>query len=234
MQADGPYASMIARAGACADYPAFRDAMMDLLAGIGWGSAWGVYALDRGGEPLDVAVHGLPDGFVDRYEEVGRRLDPVRRAVVELSAPVHNLVGLTVRQWHQEPLYQHVSAPHGLEHFLTMPILDEDGIALTIHVGRGPTQRPFEQRDLLRAAALATRLSLLHARVRARWSGPRLTERELEVAQMVAKGLTNREAARCLAISSNTIKATLKRVFAKLQVDSRTEMAWRLRGSDWS
>ena len=51
-----------------------------------------------------------------------------------------------------------------------------------------------------------------------------LTRREQEIAAWVARGLTNKEVARELRVSHETIKKHLKRVFAKLGVRHRTEM----------
>ncbi|MBA2894794.1 DNA-binding NarL/FixJ family response regulator [Nonomuraea soli] len=45
--------------------------------------------------------------------------------------------------------------------------------------------------------------------------------REKEVLRLVAKGLANKEIARCLLISETTVKTHLKHVFAKLGVDTR-------------
>jgi DNA-binding CsgD family transcriptional regulator len=56
----------------------------------------------------------------------------------------------------------------------------------------------------------------------------RLAPRELEVARLVAAGLNNHEIASCLAISYNTVKETLKRIFRKAEVDSRAELVARL------
>lgn len=50
-----------------------------------------------------------------------------------------------------------------------------------------------------------------------------LTERELEVLQMVGQGLTNKEVAHRLFISDRTVQAHLSNIFSKLQVTSRTE-----------
>ncbi|MGW4498758.1 LuxR C-terminal-related transcriptional regulator, partial [Micromonospora sp. NPDC004336] len=54
---------------------------------------------------------------------------------------------------------------------------------------------------------------------------PALTDRELEVAQMVTTGLTNDQIARRLFLSPRTIEAHLHRIFAKLGVNSRTAVA---------
>jgi DNA-binding NarL/FixJ family response regulator len=52
-----------------------------------------------------------------------------------------------------------------------------------------------------------------------------LTPQELQVALVVAKGATNREAGAALFLSPKTIEAHLGRVYRKLDVRSRTELA---------
>jgi two-component system NarL family response regulator len=50
-----------------------------------------------------------------------------------------------------------------------------------------------------------------------------LTDRELEVLTLVARGRSNKDVATDLAISETTVKTHLRNVFAKLRVLSRTE-----------
>jgi DNA-binding NarL/FixJ family response regulator len=50
-----------------------------------------------------------------------------------------------------------------------------------------------------------------------------LTERELEVLQLVARGLSNKEVARAIGRTDETVKIHLKNTFAKLGVTDRTE-----------
>jgi DNA-binding NarL/FixJ family response regulator len=52
---------------------------------------------------------------------------------------------------------------------------------------------------------------------------PRLTERELEVLKLVAQGLNNREIAKQLFISENTVKNHVRNILEKLQLHSRME-----------
>ena len=50
-----------------------------------------------------------------------------------------------------------------------------------------------------------------------------LSPREREVLQLLARGLTNREIARTLTVSANTIKIHVEHIFAKLGVSDRTQ-----------
>ena len=55
-----------------------------------------------------------------------------------------------------------------------------------------------------------------------------LTESEARVAAEVARGASNREIAERLYVSVKTVEATLTRIYRKLEVRSRTQLALRL------
>ena len=59
-------------------------------------------------------------------------------------------------------------------------------------------------------------------------SADSLTQREREVALLVADGLRSREVAERLGIASQTVKSHLKTIFDKLGVRNRVELARRL------
>ena len=78
---------------------------------------------------------------------------------------------------------------------------------------------PFAERARreLRAAGAVTRAAAA--------DGAELTAHELRVAQLVAQGLTNREAAAALFVSAKTVEHHLRSVFRKLGIKRRAELA---------
>lgn len=52
-----------------------------------------------------------------------------------------------------------------------------------------------------------------------------LTERELEVVRLIARGCSNQEIARELVISEKTVKTHVSNILSKLQLDDRTQLA---------
>jgi DNA-binding CsgD family transcriptional regulator len=77
----------------------------------------------------------------------------------------------------------------------------------------------------------AAELSRIGGRAPMRWE---LTPTERRVAQLVAEGLTNREVAGALVSSVRAVEANLTRIYAKLGVRSRTELAHMLAGTETS
>ena len=75
------------------------------------------------------------------------------------------------------------------------------------------------------ASKLFTEFNVLaqQADDRQRSLSPRLTERELEVLKLVARGLSNRDIAGELYISENTVKNHVRNILEKLHLHSRME-----------
>jgi NarL family two-component system response regulator LiaR len=52
-----------------------------------------------------------------------------------------------------------------------------------------------------------------------------LTERELDVLRLIAKGMTNSQIAENLVISENTVKGHVSNILSKLHLADRTQVA---------
>jgi DNA-binding CsgD family transcriptional regulator/tetratricopeptide (TPR) repeat protein len=95
------------------------------------------------------------------------------------------------------------------------------GEALETYVRLGATWDAARTRGKLRDLGVRRRIGL--QRRSAGWSG--LTESELRVARLAARGLTNRQIGERLFISPHTVSSHLRHTFTKLEISSRVELA---------
>jgi len=79
------------------------------------------------------------------------------------------------------------------------------------------------------AASLLRRVGALAAELRGPSPNSMLTAREMEVAELLDQGLSNKEIAQCLSIAVPTVKNHVHRILGKLHVRRRTEAAARLK-----
>lgn len=186
---------------------------------------WGITLLNERFELVEHAASNVPDGFLARYERDGMSIDPILPLVLQRQAPVHNLEVASLEDWRRHPLFHEVMSPFGLQHVLFAPVVNDGRIVMTLHFGRGHSENPFGTEEAMAAAAMANHMSSILGRIARSGELPELAEREMEIARLASAGLNNAEIARCLSISPNTVKGALKRVFRKLGVDSRAEMA---------
>jgi DNA-binding NarL/FixJ family response regulator len=190
-------------------------------------------ALMLGGQP-DVQVVGeAADG-----REALRKVDELRPGVVLMDIRMPRMSGLEATQaLHAQPDPPHVivlTTFDADEHVLGALAAGADGfllkdtpppqiLAAIRAVAEGdPMLSPSVTRtliDRIRDDSGADRAELARARLAV------LTEREHDVALVVGRGLTNAEIARELHLSVPTVKAHVSRLFDKLQVTNRVQIA---------
>ena len=93
---------------------------------------------------------------------------------------------------------------------------------------RETLDRAIADFEALGARLWADRARAEQARIGGRTSIEGLSETELRVAQLVAEGRSNKEVAAALFVSVRAVEANLSRVYAKLGIESRTELARRI------
>jgi DNA-binding CsgD family transcriptional regulator len=129
-------------------------------------------------------------------------------------------------------LQAHRELPEPFEHARTLHIAGRiERSARNWGAARARFVDALERFDGLGAARWSEKVAADLARLPGRRAADRrqLTVREREVAELVASGLANKEVAGRLFVSRRTVEATLSKVYAKLGVRSRTELASTMR-----
>jgi DNA-binding CsgD family transcriptional regulator len=212
-----------------------RFSVMDDISQYFGVQRWGIYLVDEDNSLISCDVRGVSDRFVETYQQIGKSIDPVLKYVQEYHAPAHEELVLPPGTWKQSQLYQRCCIEGDHEHIMTGPIVGNGKLMGTINFARVGETAAFNTQDLSNLSAVCLHLSACLANLRSRPIFQEnqcillLTQREIQIASLVAKGLTNAEIGKELWISQNTVKQALKKMFCKLEVSSRTEMVAQLR-----
>ena len=199
--------------------------------------------------PKPITV-GIPDSVNDAYLSRYYKLDPARRLVgrrlttplfaspagggawSKERAPPEKLERYReeFRQYRREFLL-----PSNFFHHVGFCIQDPDGRTLLFDFHRAAASPAFGKLEHARARIVAV---YLHAKagMRRQSESPncaaelddRLSARELEVAEAVALGLSNKQIAATLDISVRTVENHMRSIFDKLRVTTRTRLAVKL------
>jgi DNA-binding CsgD family transcriptional regulator len=157
------------------------------------------------------------------YERQYQFTDPItlklraRRAATPINAilPYHEL--------YRTEFYNDFLRRDGLHHGVNMFVFDNQRDLGDFRIWRAHDRPEFGAReiDLLNAIEPFLRRSI----IRTTYVFEALTDREKEVASLVARGCTDREIAAVLKISFSTVRTHLNRVLAKLACSNRAELA---------
>lgn len=154
--------------------------------------------------------------------------NPVLRYLIEHHAPVHEEFLLPSGVWQKIcPRFDH-------GHVMAGPIVSKGRLVGAIGFTRSRGTSAFNAQDLADLSAISLHLSIKLAMVRSQQAEfnslniARLTPREVQIAELVAQGLTNAQIGAALWITQNSVKQALKRMFRKLEVSSRAEMVAQL------
>jgi len=154
---------------------------------------------------MDLGLPGLSG--VDATREIKTRWPDVQVLV------------LTV---HDDDQYVFEAIKAGASGYLLKDVHDDELIDAVLAVAEGGV--------VLQPAVARRLVAVLRTRDRSVDELPRtnpLTDRELQVLRLVAKGLSNREVSEQLGVSARTVETHLSHVYRKLGASSRTEAAIR-------
>jgi DNA-binding NarL/FixJ family response regulator len=182
----------------------------------------------------DIVVHGRAQHMLPEYLERYAETDIFKSAVAlrQLSSPgvtaMHLLPSIQLDR--HRPYVENFIRGAGARTIFAAQI--DAGSAGTVLVGILDFADRMGQVDLFRLAALRRVLSAeleRECRRVAQADVKTLTHRELEIAELVGRGLTNADIARQIGLQIDTVKKHLTRIYQTFGVSSRTQLALRLR-----
>ena len=171
-----------------------------------------------GAEAVEKAAESLPDVVLMDIRMPKSSGIEACRAMKE-AAPSSKIVILTISD-EEEDLFEAIRA--GASGYLLKDIpLDEVAEVVRAVCGGQSLINPSMAGKLLTEfATLAKRDDEERAQ---QVPAPKLTDREMQVLKLVARGMNNRDIAKELFISENTVKNHVRNILEKLQIHSRME-----------
>jgi DNA-binding NarL/FixJ family response regulator len=170
-----------------------------------------------GATAVEMAIEQAPDVVV--VDVRMPQLSGIEAAAkIRDALPATKVLVLTISD-EEDDLYEAIRA--GANGYLLKEIsIDEIGNAVrSVYAGQSLISPSMASKLLNEFAAMIRREEEEKDQVPA----PKLTPREMEVLEHVAKGLHNREIARELFISENTVKNHVRNILEKLHLHSRME-----------
>ena len=183
------------------DHPVVRTGLTSML-----GTQAGfevVGAASDGEEALALVTRAAPDVMLIDLRMPGMNGIDLLRALQRCSDPPRVIVLTSFET--DEDIYRAVQA--GAHGYLLKSTMQQEMVAAICAVHQGKRQIPPR----------------IAARLAQRMSRPALTARELEILEMLAKGLTNKQIGTVFQISGNTARNHVNSILEKLEAADRTE-----------
>jgi two-component system NarL family response regulator len=171
-----------------------------------------------GEEAVRVAGESLPDVVLMDIRMPRSSGIEACRALKDV-APSAKIVMLTISD-EEEDLFEAIRAGASGYLLKDIPLDEVAGAVRSVHGGQSLINPSMAAKLLTEFAVLARRDEEEPPR---QVPAPSLTEREIEVLRLVARGMNNRDIAKELFISENTVKNHVRNILEKLQIHSRME-----------
>jgi len=194
------------------DHPLFRDGIVSLLEASGHTV---VGQAGDGKEAVEVALHLKPDVvLMDIAMPQFDGLEALRR--IKSEAPQTKVVILTVSE---EDASLITAMRSGAQGYLLKSLSTEEFLTSLERLTRG--ELAISNQDINRIVEGLVGL------VNQPPDSPKdtLTDRETELLQLVAEGLSNKTIAQHLSVSENTVKYHMRQILQRLDAQNRTEAA---------
>ncbi len=203
------------------DHPLFREGVANILQ-----SEAGLEVVAQGAsadEAVKLAGDLMPDLMLLDIDMPGNGLEAARK--ITESYPVIRIVMLTVSEAEENLL---AAMKAGAKAYILKGVAGRELLRIVRLVLAGESYVPPAL-----AASLLTDLSKPGAQRQAADPRDELTQREIDILELLAKGMSNKEIGEKLFLSEKTVKHYVTNILQKLQVHNRVEAALLAQKSRW-
>jgi DNA-binding NarL/FixJ family response regulator len=195
------------------DHSLFRDGLVSLLEAAGFEV---VGQVGDGPAAVEAALRLRPDAVLMDITMPGANgLEALRK--IRAEWPEAKVVILTASD-DEASLFEAVEA--GAQGYLLKSLNADEFVEMLNGLARG--EAAMTRQTTARLMAGFSQLSHTHGHAP---SPEELTPREIELLELMVKGLSNKEIAQAMSLSENTVKYHVKHILQKLGVQNRTEAA---------
>lgn len=186
---------------------------------------------------------GLDDKHFKQYQEYYEEKDEYKKTVFAggLIPPVdRSSEYMNYKEWAKNEHRADFLLPQRIYHIACVQIFYHNHMAGMISLHRSPRSHDFNNKEMELLKLLHYHMNNVFENASNSVAPPinskdklsnifGLTRREYEITSLIARGKTNKDIARDLFISENTVKTYIKRIFTKTDVSTRAELTFLLR-----
>ena len=190
---------------------------------------------DAAGQLVEGFLDGIRYSDHEEHDRHWRSVDPLHQVMFEQGVPVRCGQLYNKEAWSRTPLMMGFGRKINVEAYMMTPLYGHGQLTGAVSFCRKTNEAHFDASDLELATAMSGFLScsLSSLPLYAEAETLALTVRERQIALLAARGDDNPAISRKLGIARDTVKQALSRVYAKLGVSGRVQLAAQLIRRGW-
>ncbi len=172
-------------------------------------------------------ISEFPEDWVSHYLECDYfEIDPIMSEARQSGRPFHwfEIADLRDLDQKQQAFLDDLKAT-GFRDGIAVPVFARPGEIAYFGLGSEDHELRLSQGELLELQAICQHMHLRYNELVEDSQAQKLSNRELEVVELIAQGKSNTKISQTLGISKNTVDTLVRRCFNKLGVSTRVEAA---------
>lgn len=197
------------------------------------------YNQDNDNKIITPSLKNISQQTLDDYINHYQFIDNIKNKFFKQIQPSKSTNLVDYEKLKKTEYFQNFLKPNNYYYLCGTDIFYSKNIIASLSLIREKKQQDFKEEDLLILKYLAPHLGnhlyrLISKNNNLKWTNQfNLTKREIEVINLVLQGLENKEIAKQLIISINTVKKHLNKVYQKCNVKNRVELITNLLNNNY-